>query len=80
MANRKSRSSTPKLAKSMEREFVCRDCQAMVYDFAGDPETLRDRCYNCMFVMRVSHDAEQEARLRKILNCERREPDANSGV
>lgn len=81
MANRKSRLSIPKSETPMvERSFVCRDCQSLVYDWSGDPEPLRDKCYNCMFVTRVSHDAEQEARLRKLLDCERREPDADRRV
>ena len=64
----------------MERSFVCRDCQSQVFDFSGDKDMSRDLCYNCMFVMRVAHSAEQEAELRKLLDCERRGPDANSGV
>lgn len=81
MASRQSGLSTPKPETPMvERSFVCKDCQSMVYDWTGDVEPLRDRCYNCMFVMRVSHDAEQETHLRKLLDCERREPDVDRRV
>ena len=64
----------------MERSFVCADCQSMVFDYSGDKDASRDRCYNCIFVMRVAGGVEQEAELRKILDCERRERDDHSGV
>lgn len=64
----------------MERSFVCADCQAMVHDFSGDLDLSRDKCYNCLFVTRVADSAEHEAELRRVLNCERREPDGHSGV
>lgn len=80
MERRPSLSSIPRSEKKMEHSFRCVDCQALVYDFSGDVDVSRDKCYNCMFVMRVADSAEQEAALRKTLNCERREPDDNSGV
>lgn len=64
----------------MERSFVCVDCQSLVFDYSGDEKSSRDKCYNCVFVSRVAHDAVQEAQLRKLLDCERREPDDHSGV
>lgn len=80
MGKRRSELSTPRREKGMERNFVCVDCQAMVFDFSGDADVLRDKCYNCTFVSRVADSAEHEAELRRVLGCERRERDGNCGV
>lgn len=65
----------------MEHNFVCVDCQSMVHIFDYDTiDMSRNKCYNCMFVTRVAGSAEQEAELRRVLDCERREPDDNPGV
>ena len=64
----------------LPREFVCVDCNAMVFSYSDD--TGRDRCYNCTFIKRVADTPEQEAELRKLLDCEwqEREDDDHSGV
>lgn len=67
----------------MERSFICADCQALVWDFSGDPDMSRDKCYNCTFVRRIADSPEQEAELRELLGCELQEPevsDDNPGV
>lgn len=74
MAKSRSRSLIPN--KIAEYDFVCVDCGAVVFDYSGD-EHLRDRCYNCMFVTRVSTSPEQEAHLRSLLGCELKKAESN---
>jgi hypothetical protein len=83
MAKSRSRSSTPKRTLAMQaREFICVGCNSTVFTFS-DSEPERDRCYNCTFIKRVADTPEQEAELRKLLDCEwqeREDSDDNSGV
>lgn len=73
MEKRPSRSSTPRLVKSMPHEFVCVSCNSDVISYGDDDK--RVRCYNCSFIQRVAESPEQEAKLRKLLGCEWEERD-----
>lgn len=54
------------------REFICDDCKSWVFSYSPD-QTLDDLCHNCRLIRGLELSPEQEAEMRKVLNCERME-------